>query len=139
MNILEKLGSFSSDKNSGTIISEDIVIEDATITGSGVIRIDGRFSGTIDIDGHIILGENAIVSGDVTADSAMFAGKYDGKLIVRNTLHLASNAHVVAHIETDRFIIDETAVFNGSCNMGTSPVIASKIEKADSEEVSKLA
>lgn len=121
VNFLKKLISTSPENMTGTIIGEGVVIENATISGAGVIRIDGRFSGSIDLDGHIILGENAVVSGDVTADSALFAGKYDGRLTVRNTLHLASNAHVVAHIETDKFIIDEKATFNGSCNMGTTP------------------
>lgn len=124
MNIPDKFKDLiktSSEKSVGTVIGEGIVIENATITGSGVIRIDGRFSGSIDLDGHIILGETAVVSGDINAESALFAGKYDGRLIVRNMLHLAPNAHVVAHIETDKFIIDEKAVFNGSCNMGSSP------------------
>ena len=131
-NILKKLVEATSEKSIGTIIGEGVVIENATISGSGTIRIDGRFSGTIDLDGHIILGETAIVSGDINADSALFAGKYDGRLIVRNTVHLASNAHVVAHIETDKFIIDEKAIFNGSCNMGTSPA------KFDKPETAKL-
>ena len=123
VSVLKKLDKISSDKNAGTgtVIGEGIVIENAVIKGSGVIRIDGRFSGTIDIDGHIVLGETGVVVGDIHADSALFAGKYDGNLVINDTLHLAPSAHVVAHVETGKFIIDEDAVFNGTCNMGSAP------------------
>ena len=108
------------EKGTGTIIGEGIILEGASLVGTGAIRIDGRFSGNISIDGHIILGETGIIYGDVKADSAMFAGKYEGNATIKNALHLTSTANLSGYVDTGKIIIDENAVFNGTCNT-TSP------------------
>ena len=104
-------------KNTDTIIGEGIIFEDAMLRGGGVIRVDGKFSGTIDIEGHIILGETGIINGDIIADSALIAGKFQGNLSIRNTLHLTASAIVSGRVETGKLIIDEGAVLDGSCNV----------------------
>ena len=104
-------------KNTDTVIGEGIIFEEALLKGSGVIRIDGRFSGTIDLEGHIILGETGFVSGDVTADSALFAGRFQGNLYIENILHMTASSVLTGKIETGKLIIDEGAVLNGSCNV----------------------
>jgi len=104
-------------KNTDTIIGEGIIFENALLRGSGVIRIDGKFSGTIDIEGHIILGEKGFVDGDINADSALFAGTYQGTLSIRDTLHLTATAVLSGKVETAKLIIDEGAVLTGTCNV----------------------
>jgi len=106
-----------NNKNTDTIIGEGIIFENAYLRGSGVIRIEGRFSGSIDIQGHIILGETGAVSGDLCADSALFAGNYQGSLSIRDTLHLTATAVLTGNVETAKLIIDEGAVLNGSCSV----------------------
>jgi cytoskeletal protein CcmA (bactofilin family) len=108
------------EKSTGTVIGEGIIIEGASLKGSGAIRIDGQFSGNLDIEGHIILGETGVIIGDIKAESAMFAGKYSGNMSIKSTLHLASTAKLEGHVETEKIIIDENAVFKGTCNT-TSP------------------
>jgi len=104
-------------RNTDTIIGEGLILENALLKGGGVIRIDGKFSGTIDIKGHIILGETGILVGDVVADSALFAGQYQGNLFIKDTLHLTATAVLTGKIDTGKIIVDEGAVLNGSCNV----------------------
>ena len=104
-------------KNMDTIIGEGIVFENALLRGEGVIRIDGRFSGVIDVNGHIILGETGLVNGDIKADSALFAGKFQGNIYIEETLHMTETTVMSGKIETGRLIIDEGAVLNGTCNV----------------------
>jgi len=120
-------------KNTDTIIGEGIVFENALLKGSGVIRIDGRFSGTVDIDGHVILGETGLVSGEIRADSALFAGKYQGNLFIRGTLHMTATAVLTGAIETGKLIIDEGATINGTCNV-TNGVVQEKIRYEEPAE-----
>jgi len=117
--MIKKSQNTSMGKNTDTIIGEGIVFENALLKGDGVIRIEGRFSGTIDIEGHIILGESGLVSGEVRADSALFAGKYQGNLFIRGTLHMTSTAVMTGNIETGKLIIDEGAVLSGTCSVTT--------------------
>ena len=122
------------DKNTDTVIGEGIVFENALLKGSGVIRIDGKFTGTIDIEGHVILGETGYVSGDIIADSALFAGKFQGNLRIRSALHLTESAVITGKFETGKFIVDEGAVLNGTCNVITAESLLAE-ERASSGKV----
>jgi len=115
--MIKKNQSTTVNKNTDTIIGEGIVFENALLKGNGVIRIDGRYTGTIDIDGHIILGETGLVNGEVRADSALFAGKYQGNLFIRGTLHMTATAVLTGTVETGKLIIDEGAALNGTCSV----------------------
>jgi len=106
-----------SDKHTGTVLGRGIVIEEALLKGVGVIRIDGDFCGTINLDGHVILGETGVMGGDVHAQSALFAGKYEGNLHIKDTLHITSTAVLNGRVETGKIIIDSGGVFNGICNV----------------------
>jgi cytoskeletal protein CcmA (bactofilin family) len=132
--MLQKKQNMAISKNTDTIIGEGIIFEDAVLKGAGVIRIDGKFSGTIDIEGHIILGESGFVSGETSADSALFAGKYNGNLFIRSTLHMTATAVLTGKVETGKLIIDEGAVLTGSCNVTRG---ASRGETAVFEELAE--
>ena len=115
-----KQAKAAASKNTDTVIGEGIVFESAVLRGNGIIRIDGKFSGTIDVEGRIILGEKGVIDGELTADSALIAGKYDGNLSIRNNLHLTPSAMLSGKVEAGRIIIDEGASISGSCNVTRS-------------------
>jgi len=115
LNIRQSISAIS--KNMDTVIGEGIVFEDASVKGSGVIRIDGSFSGTINFDGHIILGETGTMSGDILAESALLAGKAHGNLYIRGALHMTPSSTITGKVEAGKLIIDEGAVLNGACNV----------------------
>jgi len=110
-------GIAASHKGTGSIIGTGVIFESATLKGSGVVRIDGEFNGTIDFSGHIVLGENGIINGDVHADTALFAGKYRGNLRIRDILHVVSTADLSGKIDSAKIIIDEGAKISGECNV----------------------
>lgn len=107
------------DKTIGTIIGEGLVIKEGTLTGTGNMRIDGTFLGTIDIDGHIVISETGFIKGDILSRSALIAGKLIGNIKTSDAIHLASTAHVEGVLEGRTVIVDEDAVFNGTCKMQT--------------------
>jgi cytoskeletal protein CcmA (bactofilin family) len=104
-------------RTTDTVIGKGIIFERALLKGSGVVRIDGCFTGTIDIKGHVILGETCSVNGEIYADSGLFAGRYQGQLHIRGALHLTKSANVTGNIESVKLIMDEGAIFNGTCNI----------------------
>ena len=113
----KKLNSMVINKNADTIIGEGIIFKDALLKGNGVIRVDGKFTGNIDIEGHIILGETGSVVGDIFASSALLAGEFQGNLSIKDTLHLTSTAVLNGKVETGKLIIDAGAVLDGTCNV----------------------
>ena len=41
----------------------------------GVVRIDGHFNGAINTDDTLIIGENAVIRGSISADEIICSGK----------------------------------------------------------------
>ena len=119
-------------KKTDTVLGEGIVFEQALVKGCGTIRIDGQFSGTIDIKGHIILGKTGEVDGRISADSALLAGRFKGDLLVRDTLHATGTASVDGKIESGKLIVDEGAGFDGTFSVSKEPV--KKTEPATKKE-----
>lgn len=118
----KKKGYDSMDKKTNTIIGEGIKIENAEINGLGNVRIDGKFSGNINLEGHIIIGENGHVKGNIKANSGLLAGEFIGELEIKDFIHLAPESKVTGIVKSNKVIIDEDAIFNGKCEMLTESV-----------------
>ena len=125
-------GNMGFGKNTDTVIGADIILEKATLKGGGVVRIDGQFSGTIDIQGHIAIGETGEVEGDMHAESALIAGKYRGNLNIQEVLHVTSTAALSGRVESGKLIVDEGAVFNEVTTVSKPESAASKAKTDDS-------
>jgi len=85
------------------------------------MRIDGTVVGNIDIDGVLNLSETGRVEGDILCGSTRIAGRVNGNIYCRNAIHLAATADVTGNITTTNLIIDEGAIFLGTCQTHVTP------------------
>jgi len=85
------------------------------ITFEGVIRIDGRLDGEIHTKGTLVVGEHAVIEGDVNADVAIIGGRVAGTVIAREKVHLLATGAVIGTIKTQVFLVEEGACFMGDC------------------------
>jgi cytoskeletal protein CcmA (bactofilin family) len=100
-----------------TVIGEGIRLEGAIISGAGSVRIDGSVAADISVDGDIVIGEAGTVKGNVEVSNALFAGRVEGNVSSRNSVHLTSTANIKGNINAASLVIDEGAVFSGNCAM----------------------
>lgn len=97
------------------------------ITGKTDLRIAGKVYGNVAIDGELILEKLAIIDGDVKCGAAILAGVIKGNVDCKTKLILQDNAKIIGNVKADQLVINEGAVFQGSCDMNEMP--ASKKEK----------
>lgn len=100
------------------MISEDTKIKGSINTQTD-IRVAGRLDGEIFCKGKCIITGSAKVDGNVTSIDADIAGNITGIVKVSNKLILRNSANVKGDIFTKTLIIEEGAVMNGSCRMGS--------------------
>ncbi len=86
-------------------------------TASGSVRVDGTINGNVNVTGTLIIGAAGVINGDVEAQSAIVGGEINGNLTVSDRTELAGTARVFGNITTAVIVIDEKAIFQGSCNM----------------------
>ena len=96
--------------SAGTIIKGEIV-------SPGDIRIDGTFDGKIQSRGRVVIGETALIKGDIVCDNVDLWGKVDGNIFVKDTLALKEGCVVNGNLHIKKLSVELGATFNGNCKM----------------------
>lgn len=98
-----------------------IVGESTTLRGDfeidGVLRIDGRFQGSIKGKSEVIIGEKAQASLDLEANDIIIGGKVEGKIKVRGKVRMLPSGHLKGEVMAGKIIIEPGAFFSGQCKM----------------------
>jgi cytoskeletal protein CcmA (bactofilin family) len=81
----------------------------------GTVRIDGFVSGEIHAKGTLILGEHAVIDGDVEAGTLLSSGTINGNVIAAEKVTLASTAALLGTVKTPILQLEEGVRFHGSC------------------------
>lgn len=93
-----------------------------TLTGEtefhAMLRVDGHLIGTVSSEaGTLIIGTNGQVDANVAVAAAMVNGSVNGDILATEKLHLGRTARVMGNISSPRLIIEEGAVYEGTCSM----------------------
>ena len=93
-----------------------------TLTGEanfkGMLRVDGHLSGQVKSEGGtLIVGNNGQVDADIEVAVATIHGAVNGDIIASQRLELGRAAKVNGNIQTPSLVIEQGAVFEGSCRM----------------------
>ena len=102
--------------NAVSRISAGTVIK-GEITSPNDIRIDGRFDGQVCSKGRVVVGEKAVVKGDIICQNVDFWGSMKGNFYVKDTLALKAGCSVDGDLHVKRLCVELDAKFNGNCKM----------------------
>lgn len=120
--------SSSPSQMSKNILSSDVQIKGSVVFGDELI-LDGRVEGEITSDsGHLTVGENASITGEVNTRAVVVFGKVDGNLTVTERCELKADAEIVGDIRAGTLSIEEGAAFMGQSSVGSAAV--AKAQKA---------
>ncbi|MCH7409547.1 polymer-forming cytoskeletal protein [Belliella sp. DSM 111904] len=103
--------------NSSNVISKETVIK-GDIKAQGNIRVEGKVEGILDSRNKIVIGESALVIGNVLSVEAEIAGIVRGEIHCKGILYLKKTAQINGDIYTQKLVIENGASFNGKCQMG---------------------
>lgn len=85
------------------------------------ILIEGFFKGTINSTSIVAIAESAEIEADIYADIVIVGGKLDGDINADSQVFLLDNCRMKGSIKTSRISIADNAVFEGECQMLSSP------------------
>jgi|TARA_R110000737_G_scaffold61221_1_gene88265 cytoskeletal protein CcmA (bactofilin family) len=81
------------------------------------IRIDGEIQGNVNCAGKVLIGENAVIKGNLICSEADVEGTINGDIKVDGLLVLREKARVKGNIDTSKIEIHQGAIFIGNCVM----------------------
>lgn len=90
---------------------------EGNISCQSSIRFDGKHKGEIKAVNKIVIGDTALIEGNLYAESIEILGDVVGNCYANKTLSLSSSANFKGNIFTNQIIIIEGAVFNGNIEM----------------------
>jgi cytoskeletal protein CcmA (bactofilin family) len=112
--------SLARDIKEGTL--SGFVGNGTTLTGEanfkGMLRVDGHLSGRVSSqDGTLIVSSGGQVDADVEVSVAQIYGTVNGDVVASKRIELGRVARVTGNIQTPALVIEQGAIFEGSCRM----------------------
>ena len=101
----------------GSVFRGELEFEDT-------MRIDGRFHGKITSKNELIVGESASIDADIHVGRISISGTVSGKIRADQRIEIHRSAKVYSDLETPALIVEEGAIFQGSCAMAEPKPVA---------------
>lgn len=131
--------SLARDIKEGTLTG--FVGNGTSLTGEasfkGMLRVDGHLSGRISSqDGTLIVSTNGQVDANVEVAIAQIYGTVNGDVTATKRIEMGRVAKVTGNIEAPALVIENGAIFEGSCRMVQSKATSEKQQKGETASAS---
>lgn len=98
-----------------TVIGSNSETE-GSFTSSGNVRMDGKFTGTLEIEGNILIGESADIRADINARNISIAGAVRGN-VAGDKVQLLRTGRIWGDISAAALTTEEGAFIDGKITM----------------------
>jgi cytoskeletal protein CcmA (bactofilin family) len=112
------------------IIPEGVIIE-GNITGGSETEVSGRVEGNVQINGNLVLGKSALVTGNVRAGSCRIDGLVEGKVECSEEVDLGQSGRVNGDVAGGKRINLAGQVYGNVLTPGVLKMAASCQVKGD--------
>ncbi len=106
----------SGDGTMNTLIGHGTVVE-GTLNVSSSMRVDGKIVGQVTCSDSLLVGKTGVLEASVKVKNATIGGRIEGDIVASEVVILEGNSTVLGDVTTKKLIIEEGAVFNGTCHM----------------------
>ena len=119
-------------------LGEDTVFS-GTLSFNGVVRIDGKMDCEVNTDDTLIVGENGVIEADINAGTVICRGKIKGTSQASKRIEIHANSEVVGNIATPALLVENGAIFDGSCDMtGNEGKIIKLVQSEEAESATSV-
>lgn len=100
----------------------------------GAVRIDGNFQGEVVSEGTLVIGQEAVVEGQVKVGQLVLSGQIKGEVEAKNKVVLHKTANLQGNIRTPVLVVEEGAVLEGELIMGSLDSVSSAKPDKESDQ-----
>lgn len=99
-----------------TVIGKGSEFE-GTIKTHETFRVEGKVKGNIISEGTLIIGNTGFVDGVIETVNITVGGETHGKIHATGRIEVNAGGKVFGDIKTGSLIVDDKAIFQGTCIM----------------------
>src|SRR5258706_12479799 len=107
--------------NTKNVLGTDVEVK-GQLKLSGGLAFDGKLDGEINSEGTLNLGDNAIVKGNITANSVVVRGKVNGNVVAKEKIDIKTKAELFGDIRAPKLVIEEGVTFVGKTEVNPNKV-----------------
>ncbi|MBA5876016.1 MAG: cell shape determination protein CcmA [Nitrospira sp. CR1.2] len=115
--MMKKSGFVESDNI--TLLAKGVLLR-GEICVEGTVRIDGRLEGDLQTVGTVVIGEDGVVQGTITAGIVISSGKIKATVRATERLQLLKTGLLIGEVHAPAFSMEDGAKFQGTSDMGVS-------------------
>lgn len=88
---------------------------------NGLLRIDGKFQGTIETDGKVLIGQHGEAVSDINARLVIIGGNVRGNIFAKERVVFLSTGTIKGNIITPSLMMEDGVNFEGICTINRTP------------------
>jgi len=119
--------------NSKTLISAEVEII-GTVKSAGSIQIDGKLDGDLNCTGDAVIGQGAVIKGNLNVNSVTVSGTLNGNVSAKDRIEMKSSAKVVGDIKAKRLAVEDGVSFVGKSEVNPTGATSAPAPAAQPEK-----
>lgn len=109
-----------TDDENMTILGKNVTFK-GVVYFEGTLQLDSHFEGEIHSTGILVVGEHAVVQGDLSVGTLISSGKIQGTITASDKVQLLHTAVQIGNVQAPTFSIEAGAYFKGYADRGPVP------------------
>ena len=103
------------------ILNADVEMK-GTLRFTGELTFDGKLEGDIQSDGSLLLGDNAVIKGNINVNSVVVRGKITGNVTAREKIDIKTRTELFGDIRAARLQMEDGVTFVGQTEVNPQKV-----------------
>jgi cytoskeletal protein CcmA (bactofilin family) len=100
------------------------------------VRVDGKFSGTVESEGSLLVGETGVIVAKIKIGRLSVSGQVEGSICATEKVEILHTGKIIGDVTTPILVVEEGAILEGKCSMmKNEPAVTTKtpVHKAIAE------
>ena len=115
------MSTLGSGKN---VLNSDVEIK-GNLRFSGELTFEGKLDGEISTDGTLLLGDGAVINGNINAGSIVVRGKITGNISAKEKVELKAKTELFGDVRAAKLVMEEGVTFVGKTEVNPNKVAPS--------------
>jgi cytoskeletal protein CcmA (bactofilin family) len=103
------------------VLNSDVEIK-GNLKFTGELTFEGRLEGEIQSDGVLTLGDSALVTGNINAQSVIVRGKVTGNINAKEKIEIKAKSELFGDIRASKLVVEEGVTFVGKTEVNPNKV-----------------
>lgn len=111
------------------ILGPDVEIK-GNLKFSGELTFEGKLDGEVNTDGVLTLGDTAVITGNINAQSVILRGKITGNVNAKEKIDIKTKTELFGDIRASKLVIEEGVTYVGKTEVNPNKATPPAAPKA---------